>query len=85
MVRLFILLTLVFFLAVFVRELRRYFTRDSKEEELRETFIEGDLVDIELEIAEEKARQQDIRSETNEIKSDNNNYKEEQNNDENSS
>jgi hypothetical protein len=66
---------------MFVRELRRYLTRDKKEEELRETFIEGDLVDIELEIAEEKARQENVRSEMNEIKSENNNNKEEQSND----
>ncbi|MFT5573850.1 MAG: hypothetical protein ACI9FR_002786 [Cryomorphaceae bacterium] len=81
MLRLFILLTLVFLLAMFVRELKRYFTRDQKEEELRETFIEGDLVDIELEIAEEKVRQGDVRSETHELKSENNNNKEEQSND----
>lgn len=88
MVRLFILLTLVFLLTLFVRELRKYFTRDQKEKELRETFIEGDLVDIELEIAEEKARQEDVRSETDELKSEKttikNNNKEEQNNDKNS-
>ena len=79
--RLLILLTLVFLLAVFVRELRRYFTRDRKQEELRKTFIEGDLVDIELEIAEEKVRQDDIRSETDELKSDSNNNKEDPRND----
>lgn len=85
MLRLFILLTLVFFLAMFVRELRRYIARDQKEEELRETFIEGDLVDIELEIAEEKARQESVRLEVNELKSDKNNNNEEQTNDKNSS
>lgn len=84
MFRLFILLTLVFFLFMFVRELRRYFARDQKEQELRETFIEGDLVDIELEIAEEKVRQEGVRSEVHELKSEKNNNKEEQNNDENS-
>lgn len=78
MVRLFILLTLVFILVMFVRELKRYFTRDQKEEELRETFIEGDLLDIELEIAEEKARQKGVRSEMGELQSENNNNKEEQ-------
>jgi hypothetical protein len=77
MTRLFILVTVVFLLALFVRELRKYFTRDQKEEELRDTFIEGDLADIELEIAEEKARQEDIRTETEELKSEiNNNDKE---------
>ena len=68
MTRLFILVTVVFLLALFVRELRKYFTRDQKEEELRDTFIEGDLADMELEIAEEKARQEDIRTETEELK-----------------
>ena len=83
MLRLFILLTLVFFLTMFVRELRRYFARD--QEELRETFIEGDLVDIELEIAEEKARQEGVRSEVNELKSEKNNNNEVQSNDKSSS
>ncbi len=83
MLRLFILLTLIFFLFMFVRELRRYFTRDKKEQELRETFIEGELVDIELEIAEEKARQDDVRSELDELDSEKNNNKEEQSNDKN--
>ena len=81
MVRLFILLTLVFLLTMFVRELRKYFTRDQKEKELRKTFIEGELVDLELEITEEKMRQEDVRSETNELKSEKNNNKEEQHND----
>ena len=80
MFRLFILLTLIFLAALFVRELRKYFTRDQKEEELRETFIEGDKVDIELEIAEEKARQEDVRSETDELKSESSSNKKEQNN-----
>lgn len=84
MLRIFILLTLIFFLFMFVRELRRYFTRDQKEQELRETFIEGELVDIELEIAEEKARQDDVRSELDELDSEKNNNKEEQSNDKNS-
>jgi len=77
MVRLFILLTLVFLLAVFVRELRKYFTRDNKEQELQDTFIEGDLADIELEIAEEKLRQKNVRTATDELKSENNNSKKE--------
>lgn len=78
MFRLFIVLTVVFLLAMFVRELTKHFSRDNKEEELRDTFIEGDLVDIDLEIAEEEARQEGVRSETDEIKSENKNNKEEQ-------
>lgn len=84
MIRLFILLITVFLLAIFVRELRKYFSRDKKEQELHETFIEGDLVDIELEIAEEKLRQKDIRSELGELESENKINKEEHNNDKNS-
>lgn len=85
MIRLFIVLTIIFLLILFVRELRKYFTRDKKEQELRETYIEGDLVDIELEIAEEKLRQEDVRSETNDLKTENNMNEEEHNNDKNSS
>lgn len=77
MVRLFIVLALVFVFTLLVRELKRYFARDKKEEELRETFIQGDLVDIEFEIAEEKARQECVRSEIKGLKSVNN-KKEEQ-------
>lgn len=68
MTRLFIVLTILFILVLFVRELRKYFTRDKKERELRDTYIEGDLVDIELEIAEEKLRQEDVRSEMDDLK-----------------
>ncbi|MFT7389584.1 MAG: hypothetical protein ACI8VC_002853 [Candidatus Endobugula sp.] len=71
MVRLFILLTLLFLMFLIVRELKKYFTRDQKEEELRDTFIEGDLADIELEITEEKSRQESVRTETDELRSEN--------------
>lgn len=54
-------------LVVFIRELRKYFARDQKEKELDETLIEGDVVDIERDIAEEKARQEDVRTETDEL------------------
>jgi len=76
MFRLFILITLIFLLVVIVRELRKYFTRDKKEEELRDTFIKGDLADIELEIAEEKVRQEDVRAATHELNAENNSKKE---------
>ncbi len=72
MIRLFIIFTIVFILIVLIRELRKYFARDRKEQELKDTFIEGDLIDIELEIAEEKARQADVRSEMKELNSNNN-------------
>jgi hypothetical protein len=75
MVKLLILLTLVFISVLFVRELKKYFTRDKKEQELRDTFIEGDLADIELEIAAEKVRQEDVRAATHELKAENNSKK----------
>jgi hypothetical protein len=62
-----------------MRELRKYSIRDQKEEKLRDMFIKGDLTDIELEIAEEKARQEDVRAAMNDLKSENNNNKEQSN------
>lgn len=47
-------------------------TRDKKLEELRGIELEGDLVDIDKEIAEEKSRQQDVVSEIQDIDSQNN-------------
>jgi|TARA_B110000902_G_scaffold264976_1_gene347908 cell division protein FtsL len=79
MFKLFILITLVFISILIVRELRKYSTRDQKEEELRDIFIKGDLTDIELEIAEEKTRQEDVRAAMNDLKSENNNNKEKSN------
>lgn len=78
MARLLIMLALIFILALFIRELKRYFIRDQKEETLKDTFIEGDLVDLEYDIAEEKARQEKVRLNTQELKK---NIKEEKNND----
>lgn len=83
MFKLFILLTLIFLLILFVRELKRYLTTEKKEEELRKTFTEGDLVDIELEIAEEKSRQEKVRSKMNELKSKNSMHNKEHDNDQN--
>jgi hypothetical protein len=80
MVRLLIILTLGFLLVMLVRQLRKYFRRDKKEKELQDTFIEGDLADIELEIAEEKARQEEVRKATCELKSENNSTEKEKNN-----
>jgi hypothetical protein len=62
-----------------MRELRKYSIRDQKEEKLRDMFIKGDLTDIELEIAEEKTRQEDVRAAMNNLKSENNNNKEQSN------
>jgi ABC-type transport system involved in cytochrome bd biosynthesis fused ATPase/permease subunit len=76
MIRLLLILTLVFLLAMLVHQLKKYFTRDKKEEELRDTFIEGDLADIELEIAEEKARQEEVRKAAQQLNSKDNTNKE---------
>lgn len=70
MLRLFLLLVILFLLFIFVRELKRYFTRDKKVEELRETLLEGDLVDLDKDIAEEKSRQNGVSSKIEELNSD---------------
>jgi len=67
MARLLILFIVLFLLVAFVRQLRNYFVRDNKLEELREVELEGDLVDIDLEIAEERARQRDVSYEIKDI------------------
>ena len=63
MIRLILLCTLCFLLIVFIRELRRYFARDSKNEELSDVIIEGELVDIDKKIASVKARNRTVKSE----------------------
>ena len=68
MIRLFLLMAILFLLVVFVRELKRYFLRDKKIEELRETHLEGGLVDIDLDIATEKHRQDGIASVIKDLK-----------------
>lgn len=69
MIRLLLLLAVIFLLVMFIWRLKDYLTRDNKVDELREVKLEGDLIDIDKEIAEEKLRQQDVSSEINDIKS----------------
>ena len=59
-------------MVIFLWRLKDYLTRDNKVDELREVKLEGDLIDIDKEIAEEKLRQQGVSSEINDINSKNN-------------
>lgn len=72
MIRLLLVLAAIFLLVIFLWRLKDYLTRDNKVDELREVKLEGDLIDIDKEIAEEKLRQQDVTSEINDINSKNN-------------
>ena len=69
MIRLFLLLTIILVLVIFVLELKKYLTRDTKLEEFREVKIHGDVIDINKDIAVEKARQKDINAKTKKINS----------------
>ncbi len=80
MIKLFLLLALVFLLAVFVWQLKNHLARDKKIEELREARLESHLTDIDKEIAEEKARQQEVSSEIDELNSQGEIDKEDDNN-----
>ena len=84
MIRLFVVLVVVFLLAIFIWQLKNYLTRDKKVDELREAKLEGSLMDIDKEIAEEKARQKEVSSKIEDINSQNldshNEQKKEENN-----
>lgn len=67
MIRLFLLLTIILVLILFVLELKKYLTRDTKLEEFREVKIHGDVIDINNDIAVEKARQKDVNAKTKKI------------------
>ena len=71
MIRLLLLLAVIFLLVMFIWRIKDYLTRDNKVDELREVKLEGDLIDIDKEIAEEKLRQQDVSSEIKDINSKN--------------
>ncbi len=68
MIRLFLLLTIILVLIIFVLELKKYLIRDTKLEEFREVKIHGDVIDINKDIAVEKARQKDVGAKTKKIK-----------------
>ena len=69
MIRLFLLLTIILVLIIFVFELKKYLTRDIKLEEFREVKIHGDVIDINKDIAVEKARQKEVNAKTKKINS----------------
>ena len=71
MARLFLLLVIIFLLVVFIWQLKNYLTRESKEDELREARLEGNLIDIDKEIAQEKVRQKEVSSEIENMRSTN--------------
>ena len=62
MIRLFLLLIIISLVGAVVWELRKYLKRDEKNDELHGVIIEGELVEIDMEIAKEKARQNRINS-----------------------
>jgi len=67
LIRIFIVITIVFLLATFIWQLKRYLIRDNKESELDEVVLKGDLLDIEKEIAEEKVRQKSVAESIDEL------------------
>ena len=68
MIKLLFIAVLMFLLVAFVMQLKKYLARDDKADELKKLKLQGDLVDIDKAIAEEKARQQSVAEEINTIK-----------------
>ena len=68
MIKLFFIAVLIFLLVAFVMQLKKYLARDDKADELKKLKLQGDLIDIDKAIAEEKARQQSVAEEINTIK-----------------
>ncbi|WP_185232792.1 hypothetical protein [Teredinibacter franksiae] len=67
MIRIFVVITIIFLLVVFIWQLKRYLIRDEKESELDEVNLKGDLLDIEKEIAEENLRQKSVAESISEL------------------
>ena len=74
------MIVLISLLAAFIWQLMKYLNRDKKLEELEAVRLESDLIDIDKEIAEEKAHQHGVSSEIEEINSQANNNKQENDN-----
>lgn len=68
MIKLFFIAVLLFLLVAFVMQLKKYLARGDKADELKKLKLQGDLIDIDKAIAEEKARQQSVADEINSIK-----------------
>jgi len=68
MIRLFLLVLIATLLWLVVVEAKRYLAKDRKFEEYKDTIIDGELADIDLEIATEKVRQKDVYDKVKDIK-----------------
>lgn len=68
MIKIFLVATIIFLLIVFILQLKRYLIRDKKESELDEVLLEGDLLDIEKDIVEERVRQKTVSDSIDELK-----------------
>ena len=68
MIRLFLLVLIAALLWLIVVEAKRYLAKDRKFEEYKDTIIDGELADIDLEIATEKVRQKDVYDKVKDIK-----------------
>ena len=68
MIRLFLLVLIATLLWLIVVEAKRYLAKDRKFEEYKDTIIDGELADIDLEIATEKVRQKDVYDKVKDIK-----------------
>ena len=72
MLRLFLLVGIAALLWLLIVEARRYIARDRKLDELKDVVMEGEVVDIDLDIATERARQKEVLDKVKDIKSKNN-------------
>ncbi len=75
MIRILIILGILFLLGLFIHQLRNHLARDKKREELEDSRLKTDMMDIDKEIAKEDALQKDIAEEIDEIKSQQSNNK----------
>lgn len=67
MTRIILIAIILFILALFIYQLKNYLTRDKKIDELKETRLKTHMMDIDKEIAEEKAHQNKMASEIDDI------------------
>ncbi|MEH6358058.1 MAG: hypothetical protein V7745_03655 [Pseudomonadales bacterium] len=81
MTRLFLVLGIILLLATFIWMLKNHLARDNKIDELRKVELESDLMDIDKDIAKEKAHQKNVSSEIDELNSVNNKNEKESSND----
>lgn len=69
MLRLFIIMAIVVLVVMFIQQLKAHLARDRKRQELDEAKLDGELIDMDKEIAEEKSRQKDVAEEIEKIQS----------------